>query len=89
MKRTPTTGINEPKHSDELTGVLNIAVRDIEGTDDKEILDRILPIVDDFKQELLSRRIRRISFICGHKDGTYPGYYTFRGPTYEEDASLH
>ncbi|RYO66943.1 Acetyl-CoA carboxylase [Alternaria arborescens] len=88
MKRTPTTGINEPKHSDELTGVLNIAVRDIEGTDDKEILDRILPIVDDFKQELLSRRIRRISFICGHKDGTYPGYYTFRGPTYEEDASI-
>lgn len=88
MKRTPTTGLIEPKHSDELTGVLNIAVRDIESFDDKEILERILPIIEDYKEELLSRRIRRISFICGHKDGTYPGYYTFRGPLYTEDDSI-
>jgi len=88
LKRTPTSGLVDIKSSDELTGVLNIAVRDIEGFDDKEILTRIKPIIEDYKEELLSHRIRRISFICGHKDGTYPGYYTFRGPRYEEDDSI-
>lgn len=88
LKRTPTSGLVDIKSSDELTGVLNIAVRDIEGFDDKEILTRIQPIIDEYKEELLSHRIRRISFICGHKDGTYPGYYTFRGPRYEEDDSI-
>ncbi|KAH9861471.1 acetyl-coenzyme-A carboxylase [Plenodomus biglobosus] len=88
LKRTPTSGLVDIKSSDELTGVLNIAVRDIEGFDDKEILSRIKPIIEDYKEELLSRRIRRISFICGHKDGTYPGYYTFRGPKYDEDDSI-
>ncbi|PSN72199.1 hypothetical protein BS50DRAFT_569745 [Corynespora cassiicola Philippines] len=87
LKRTPTSGPNI-ESSDELTGVLNVAVRDIESYDDNEILERILPIVKDYKDELLARRIRRLTFICGHKDGTYPGYYTFRGPTYAEDDSI-
>jgi len=73
---------------DELTAVCNVAVRDAESTDDKEILARLLPIVKDYKDELLARRVRRLTFICGHKDGTYPGYYTFRGPAYEEDSSI-
>ena len=88
MQRTPTSGLADRKQPDELTGVLNIAVRDIEGFDDKEILERILPIVQEYKEDLLHHRIRRITFICGHKDGTYPGYYTFRGPHYEEDDSI-
>jgi acetyl-CoA carboxylase/biotin carboxylase 1 len=88
LKRTPTTGANVPQNSDDLTGVLNVAVRDVESYDDQEILERILPIVKEYKEELLARRIRRLSFICGHKDGTYPGYYTFRGPTYAEDDSI-
>ncbi|KAH7366639.1 acetyl-CoA carboxylase [Pyrenochaeta sp. MPI-SDFR-AT-0127] len=87
MKRTPTTGADF-KQPDDLTGVLNVAVRDVESFDDKEIMGRILPIIQDYKEELLARRIRRISFICGHKDGTYPGYFTFRGPSYEEDDSI-
>jgi acetyl-CoA carboxylase/biotin carboxylase 1 len=87
LKRTPTTGAGA-KQSDELTGVLNVAVRDIEEIEDKDILERILPIVEEYKEELLARRIRRLTFICGHKDGTYPGYFTFRGPNYEEDASI-
>lgn len=87
MKRTPTSGADF-KQPDELTGVLNVAVRDVESFDDKEILERVLPIIQDYKEELLARRIRRISFICGHKDGTYPGYFTFRGPNYEEDDSI-
>jgi acetyl-CoA carboxylase / biotin carboxylase 1 len=73
---------------DELTAVCNIAVRDAESFDDNEILSRITPIVNDFKDELYARRVRRLTFICGHKDGTYPGYYTFRGPVYEEDTSI-
>lgn len=87
MKRTP--GPLPPiQTEDELTGVVNVAVRDAESFDDKEILDRILPIVKEYKDELYARRIRRLTFICGHKDGTYPGYYTFRGPNYIEDESI-
>ncbi|KAJ9625548.1 acetyl-coenzyme-A carboxylase [Taxawa tesnikishii (nom. ined.)] len=75
------------ENTDELTGVCNVAVKDAESVDDKEILSRILPIVNDYKEELLARRVRRVTFICG-KDGSYPGYFTFRGPTYEEDESI-
>lgn len=73
---------------DELTAICNVAIRDIESSDDTEILKRIQAIVDEYRDELLSRRIRRLSFICGHKDGNYPGYYTFRGPDYAEDDSI-
>jgi len=77
-----------PESDDELTGVCNIAVRDAESLDDSEILERVLPILKEYKEELLARRVRRLTFICGHKDGTYPGYFTFRGPLYEEDTSI-
>ena len=83
-RRPPLKREPEP----DLTAVCNIAIRDVESYEDNEILSRITEIVKDYKQELLSRRVRRISFICGHKDGTYPGYFTFRGPTYEEDDSI-
>lgn len=79
-----------PKREPEpdLTAVCNVAIRDVESYDDNEILSRITDVVNDFKSELLLRRVRRISFICGHKDGVYPGYFTFRGPTYQEDDSI-
>ncbi|KAF2660587.1 hypothetical protein K491DRAFT_688039 [Lophiostoma macrostomum CBS 122681] len=86
--RTPAPLSTDSKISDEFTGVLNVAVRDAESFDDKEILERIHPIVNEYKDELANRRIRRLTFICGHKDGTYPGYYTFRGPSYAEDDSI-
>jgi acetyl-CoA carboxylase / biotin carboxylase 1 len=76
------------EHEDELTGVCNIAIRDVEGLDDKDIVSRVARIVEENREELLARRVRRLTFICGHKDGTYPGYYTFRGPSYEEDSSI-
>ncbi|KAI9670036.1 MAG: acetyl-coenzyme-A carboxylase [Caeruleum heppii] len=78
----PTSG------EDELTAVCNVAVRDVESLDDKEILSRVTPIVQEYQDELISRRVRRLTFICGHKDGSYPGYFTFRGPTYQEDDSI-
>ncbi|GKT52837.1 acetyl-CoA carboxylase [Colletotrichum tofieldiae] len=74
--------------SDELSAVINVAVRDAESKSDQEILSRIVPIVEQFKEELLNRNVRRITFICGRNDGAYPGYYTFRGPEYVEDDSI-
>ena len=73
---------------DELSAVCNVAIRDVESFDDTEILKRITSIVKDYKEEMLARRVRRLTFICGHKDGTYPGYFTFRGPTFEEDTTI-
>ena len=76
------------ENDEELTGVCNIAVRDIEGMSDEEVVKRCTKLIEDYKPELLARCVRRITFICGHKDGTYPGYFTFRGPAYEEDSSI-
>jgi len=86
QKRRMPSPKREPQ--EELTGVCNVAIRDAESFDDTEILDRITGIVNEYKEELLARRVRRLTFICGHKDGTYPGYFTFRGPTYQEDDSI-
>lgn len=80
--------VPKPQPEPELTAVCNVAIQDVESSDDAVILPRITEIVNEFRQELYSRRVRRLSFICGHKDGTYPGYFTFRGPTYEEDDSI-
>ncbi|KAL2017532.1 hypothetical protein VTK56DRAFT_2024 [Thermocarpiscus australiensis] len=73
---------------DELSAVVNIAIRDAEGRGDDETLKDILPLVNQFKDELFARRVRRLTFICGRNDGSYPGYYTFRGPEYTEDDSI-
>ncbi|KAJ3476483.1 hypothetical protein NLG97_g9117 [Lecanicillium saksenae] len=85
-KRKP--GTPKATSTDDLSAVINIAVRDAESTNDEETLARIRPIVAQFKDELLARGVRRLTFICGHSDGSYPGYYTFRGPYYEEDDSI-
>ncbi|KAH6624087.1 acetyl-CoA carboxylase [Chaetomium sp. MPI-SDFR-AT-0129] len=74
--------------SDELSAVVNVAVRDAEGRSDDETLKDILPLVQQFKDELFARRVRRLTFICGRNDGSYPAYYTFRGPNYVEDDSI-
>ncbi|KAI9809983.1 MAG: acetyl-coenzyme-A carboxylase [Pycnora praestabilis] len=84
-KRKPSS---KPETDDELTGVCNVAIRDAESLEDDQILERIKSIVNEYKEELIARRVRRITFICGHKDATYPGYFTFRGPKYEEDDSI-
>jgi len=73
---------------DELSAVVNVAIRDAEISNDQEMLKRIRPLVDQYKEELLARRVRRLTFICGRKDASSSGYYTFRGPTYEEDDSI-
>ncbi|KAI9795335.1 MAG: acetyl-coenzyme-A carboxylase [Piccolia ochrophora] len=85
-KRRPQPApISNPE---ELTAVCNVAIRDSESYDDNEIVSRISVIVNEYKDDLLARRVRRLTFICGHKDGSYPGYFTFRGPKYVEDDSI-
>ncbi|KAI9799947.1 MAG: Acetyl-CoA carboxylase [Sarcosagium campestre] len=75
-------------NEEELTAVCNVAIRDAESLDDNELITKVTSIVDEYKDELLARRIRRLTFICGHPDGSYPGYITFRGPNYVEDDSI-
>ncbi|KAM3450478.1 hypothetical protein MY3296_006041 [Beauveria thailandica] len=87
-KRKPAQHSTPRATTDDLSAVINIAVRDAESQDDEETLARIRPIVAQFKEELLACGVRRLTFICGHSDGSYPGYYTFRGPHYEEDDSI-
>ncbi|OXV08859.1 hypothetical protein Egran_03379, partial [Elaphomyces granulatus] len=84
-KRKPAPRI---ENESELMGVCNVAIRDVGDLDDNQIFSQINRIIHDCKDELLARRIRRVTFICGHKDGAYPGYFTFRGPTYQEDESI-
>ena len=88
-QRNPTQAARPKKVTlGELSGVINIAVRDAESINDAETLERLEPIIEQFKDELLARNVRRVTFICGHRDGSYPRYYTFRGPGYEEDAPI-
>lgn len=85
-KRKPQ---QQPKHQEEeLSAVINVAIRDAESQKDQETLERIVPIVQQFREELAARGVRRITFICGRSDGSYPGYHTFRGPDYHEDDSI-
>ena len=83
-KRKPAPKLES---NSELSGVCNIAVRDVEELDDKQIVAQVGSLLANFKDELLARRVRRVTIICS-KDGIYPGYYTFRGPSYEEDESI-
>ncbi|KAI3081075.1 hypothetical protein CBS147353_3191 [Aspergillus niger] len=83
-KRRPAPRV---ENENELTGVLNVAIRDVEDLDDNQIVSQINNMLADLQEELLARRIRRVTFICG-KNGIYPGYFTFRGPNYDEDESI-
>lgn len=76
------------QETSELSAVINVAVRNAENNGDDEALSLIKPIVEGYKDELLARGVRRLTFICGRSDGSYPGYYTFRGPEYIEDDSI-
>ena len=69
------------------TGVLNIAIQDIESADDNEILKRITSLISTYKEDLVAT-VRRLTLICGHSDGAYPGYFTFRHPSFQEDESI-
>jgi acetyl-CoA carboxylase/biotin carboxylase 1 len=86
-QRNPSVAGSLKVHTGELSAVVNVAVRDAEATNDQETLDRLNSLIAPFKEDLLARGVRRLTFICG-SDGSYPRYYTFRGPEYNEDDSI-
>ncbi|KAI1324066.1 acetyl-CoA carboxylase [Xylariaceae sp. FL0255] len=73
---------------EELANVINVAVRDAESIDDQEIITKMYSIISGLKAELFAHRVRRVTFVCGRDDGSYPRFYTFRGPQYIEDDSI-
>lgn len=87
-RRAGAPNLSIPRRAGELSAVLNVAVRDAESSSDEQTMSRIRPLLEQFKEELAARHVRRLTFICGHSDGSYPRYYTFRGPDYNEDDSI-
>lgn len=69
----------------ELTNVINIAIRDRQ-MDDEQFLDFVRPIIDDQQEELISHGVRRLTFLVGREGTSYPSYFTFRHPGYFKDA---
>ncbi|KAK9457220.1 acetyl-CoA carboxylase [Dipodascopsis uninucleata] len=73
---------------DSLSNICNILIKQSPMKDDAFLFKQIKTIVEDYKEELLARSIRRVTFVCGHEDGSYPAYFTFRGPEYIEDETI-
>lgn len=72
-----------------LSNVANIYVNSTDGFESEEsVLKRLTEILETSKQELISSAIRRITFMFGYSDGSYPKYYTFKGPAYDEDQTI-
>ncbi|CEP61144.1 acetyl-CoA carboxylase ACC1 LALA0_S02e07712g [Lachancea lanzarotensis] len=72
-----------------LSNIANVTVSSTDGFDSEEdVLTRLREILDINRQHLVDASIRRITFVFGYNDGTYPKYYTFRGPGYVEDETI-
>jgi acetyl-CoA carboxylase/biotin carboxylase 1 len=72
-----------------LYNVANVVVANSDGFESEtEILSKLKQILADNKEDLVATSIRRITFVFGATDGTYPKYYTFRGPDYLEDETI-
>lgn len=72
-----------------LSNVVNVCINSTEGFESEaDILKRLREILDLNRGDLLRSSIRRITFMFGYKDGTYPKYYTFTGPNYEENQTI-
>ncbi|KAK6460286.1 acetyl-coenzyme-A carboxylase [Scheffersomyces coipomensis] len=73
----------------DFVNVLNIVVTSIDGYEaEEETLNKIHEVLDEFKDDLTSAGIRRVTFVVAHKIGTYPKYYTFTAPEYSENKVI-
>lgn len=71
------------------SNVFNIVVNSIDGyISEDEILGRIREILDEYKDDLRTAKIRRITFVFANDVGNYPKYYTFTAPDYEENKVI-
>lgn len=71
---------------DDLTNVINIAIRDRQ-MDDEEFVNFVRPIIDDLQDDLIAHGVRRLTFLVGRQGNSYPSYFTFRHPGYFKDAN--
>ncbi|ODQ67206.1 hypothetical protein NADFUDRAFT_49644 [Nadsonia fulvescens var. elongata DSM 6958] len=86
-QRVPPSAVNG--ESKILKNVLGLMVGPSdEYADDEMKLARIREIIDEYKEEFLACQIRRLTFSFSSRDGSYPQYYTFRGPSFLEDQSI-
>ncbi|RCK66171.1 Acetyl-CoA carboxylase [Candida viswanathii] len=73
----------------ELLNVLNIVITDIDGySNEDECLKRIHEILNEYEDDLVFAGVRRVTFVFAHQVGSYPKYYTFTGPIYEENKVI-
>lgn len=76
-------------NSNQLSNVVSVYVHSTEGfNSEADVLKRLAEILNLNKHDLIKSGIRRITFVFGFEDGTYPKYYTFRGPTYTENKTI-
>lgn len=72
-----------------LSNICSVVVSssDVDQTDD-QLLSHVTELIEEYREELLVSNIRRLTFLFGNQNGTYPKYFTFRGPEYVEDKTI-
>lgn len=69
--------------------VVNVVIGSTDGYDSEDqILAKIHEILEELQEDLKSAAVRRITFVFGTTDGTYPKYYTFTGPAFTENKVI-
>ena len=69
--------------------VINIYVHSSEGMRDEDSLGCYMEkILLNNKLQLINSGIYRVTFMIDYHDGSYPRYFTFNGPTYNEDTKI-
>lgn len=77
------------KDNKSYSNVMNIVVNSIDGYDSEEqVLARLAEIVAEYRDELRTANIRRITFVVANDVGKYPKYYTFTAPDYQENTVI-
>ncbi|KAG5368607.1 Acetyl-CoA carboxylase [Yarrowia sp. E02] len=72
-----------------LSNICNVMIGRVDESDDDDtLIARIYQVIEDFKEDFEASALRRITFSFGNSRGTYPKYFTFRGPAYEEDPTI-
>lgn len=78
----------QPAQPKVLSNVLSIMVKTSERGDDDAIINRLQEVIEDYKEDLMNSSVRRVTFVIGEGVGSYPKYFTFRGPDYQEHETI-
>lgn len=71
-----------------LSNVMSIMVKTGEKMDDSDILSRLQEVIEEYREDLSNAGVRRVTFVVGAGVGSYPKYFTFRGPDYSEHKTI-